>query len=221
MDKVEQKELNFIKYLSNSYNIKTILDIGGNEGEYSELCINHFDNPNIHIFEAIPELANKCTEKFSENNNVIVNNLCVDIEEKIKTFYWLKNCNGMSSLHYRNSVFGNFDVEEIDVKCISLDNYYKENKIIDLVKIDTEGNELNVIKSMKNLLDNGLVKIIQFEIGGCWLDSGINLRMVVDFLPNAYKLCNYVNGNIIELTEREINRQIKHSDLDNYLIMRN
>ena len=58
--------------------------------------------------------------------------------------------------------------EEIELK--RLDNYWKDkSKILDYIKIDVEGHELDVIQGLGDLIKN--VRLIQFEFGGCNIDT--------------------------------------------------
>ena len=54
------------------------------------------------------------------------------------------------------------DFSEIVVKTQTLDNFCLEKKIsnIDVLKIDTEGNELNVLKGAKRLLSENKINLI-------------------------------------------------------------
>jgi FkbM family methyltransferase len=53
------------------------------------------------------------------------------------------------------------------VETRTLDSFCKENKIeqIDLLKIDTEGYELNLLRGAVEMLNNKKIKLIQFEFG--------------------------------------------------------
>jgi FkbM family methyltransferase len=53
---------------------------------------------------------------------------------------------------------------KLKVQCQTLDNFAKKNNInkIDLLKFDTEGNELNILKGAKKILNN--TNIVYFEI---------------------------------------------------------
>jgi FkbM family methyltransferase len=61
-------------------------------------------------------------------------------------------------------------------------NYIIENNIqsIDFLKIDTEGFELEVLKGFDSYLN--IVKIIQFEYGGTFIDNGLKLMDIVSYL---------------------------------------
>lgn len=74
------------------------------------------------------------------------------------------------------------------------DEYMEEHEIegIDFLKIDVEGFEFNVIKGFGDKIEN--VKIIQFEYGGCWIDSGIKLQDVIWYLEEkGFKGFSYLH----------------------------
>jgi FkbM family methyltransferase len=54
----------------------------------------------------------------------------------------------------------------INVDNIELDEYVNKNKIdkIKLIKIDVEGHEINVLQTMKNILDNNVIEYIMCEV---------------------------------------------------------
>lgn len=86
------------------------------------------------------------------------------------------------------------------VDCISLDDFFKKNKRVDLLKIDTQGNELNVLKGSKKLLKN--VKFIKLEL------------MLYDYYEKNYffsdielflKKFNFKIFNILEVQQNPVN----------------
>ena len=59
--------------------------------------------------------------------------------------------------------------------------------MIDLMKVDVEGHELEVFKGAVGMLAQGKIKRIQFEYGGCNIDSRVLLKNLFDFLvPYGY-----------------------------------
>jgi len=58
----------------------------------------------------------------------------------------------------------------------------KQIRRIHLLKIDVEGHELEVLKGFDEKLRD--VDHVQFEYGGTYLDAGISLRQVIDYLSN-------------------------------------
>ena len=59
--------------------------------------------------------------------------------------------------------------EEI-IELQRFDNYWEDKySILDYVKIDVEGHELDVLEGFGNLIQR--VRLIQFEFGGCNIDT--------------------------------------------------
>ena len=79
------------------------------------------------------------------------------------------------------------DFSEINVQTQTLDNFCLEKKInnIDVLKIDTEGNELNVLKGAKKLLEQNKINIIYTEISETKKRFLEKEKSVIDFL-NSY-----------------------------------
>ena len=72
--------------------------------------------------------------------------------------------------------------EKVELK--TLDRYCldKNISVIDFLKIDVEGNELNVLKGGEKVFKEGIVKRIQFEYGGANIDSRVFLKDILYFL---------------------------------------
>ena len=79
---------------------------------------------------------------------------------------------------------GNFS--EINVQTQTLDNFCLSNKIenIDVLKIDTEGNDLNVLKGAKKLLSENKIKAIYTEISDTKINFKEKEKSTIDFLNN-------------------------------------
>ena len=50
------------------------------------------------------------------------------------------------------------------------------------MKIDVEGAEYDILQGAVHLLKHGLIKIIQFEYGGTYLDAGTSLKGIWNFI---------------------------------------
>lgn len=76
------------------------------------------------------------------------------------------------------------DENKITLEVRRADEYIRKNNIqeIDFLKIDTEGYEFKVLKGFGETLS--IVKMIQFEYGGTFLDNKTRLRDVIHYLEN-------------------------------------
>jgi len=79
------------------------------------------------------------------------------------------------------------DFSEINVQTQTLDNFCLNAKIenIDVLKIDTEGNELNVLKGAKRLLSENRINIIYTEISETKRNFFEKEKSIINFL-NSY-----------------------------------
>jgi hypothetical protein len=121
--------------------------------------------------------------------------------------YSLKDGSELTSVYKRKIKAGEF--KEIDrVEFIRLDDYIEKNNIggIDLLKIDVEGHELSVLKGLGKYLNKNFIKIIQFEFGGCSVDSGVSLKELLEIF-NGYK--------IYRITPRGIKKVKWNNNLEN------
>ena len=74
------------------------------------------------------------------------------------------------------------------MKLTTLDQYIHEKKItnIDLLKIDTEGHELNVLKGVEKSLDKKMVKYILLEANLTKMYKNYNIEDIENFLQRKY-----------------------------------
>jgi FkbM family methyltransferase len=216
-NRVTNPEQRLLEYISKRMRVNTFVDVGGNTGEYSNNVINMF-SPSVHvIFEPIPSLC----KEYKFDDHVIVVNSAVDIEPGTSKFYVIEREIGMSSLHYRNGVFDKFAHHEIEVSKIRFDTVLDEHNIteVDFVKIDTEGHEITVMESMGAYLIDAKIKLIQFEYGGCWVDSNKELSDLKDLINNLpYTACSF-SGKFVPFTH--FDRKVQQSDFTNYYLIRN
>jgi len=216
MGDITNKELNFIQLLKEkNFNIKTLFDVGLNAGEYSQFILDNFDVKEIHAFEPNEDLL-KLTQK-DLSGNIVFNNVAIDIKERTTEINILPQYTGMSSLYYREKAFKNFTVVKQQVNTIRLDNYVDDiNLINSLIKIDIEGNEFNAIKSLGKYIND--ISIIQFEYGGCWLDSAVNMQDLIKYIDDTDMiLCDFVDGTLIEV--KEFTNIVNYHDFNNYFLI--
>ena len=174
----KKKIIDNLKDLDFNNNLKIILDVGAHEGESIELFLKNLKVDNIYSFEPSEETfkillknSKKLKKKFNKTN-IILENLAVG---KANQNVDLNYLNETSSSTIRNintnsdyfkkkeKYFGKLINKKIIVKQINFKEYLEKNKIekIDLLKIDTEGYELEVLKGLGEFISN--VSIILFE----------------------------------------------------------
>jgi len=177
LDYFQQKKI--INLINNKFSKPVIVfDVGAHHGETIKLFNKKLKVKQIYSFEASPKnyqiLKNKVSkynlekikifnygigEKISENfiNQTLESSSSTINKLNMKSKYFEKklkilNIKDKSSFQY-----------QVPIKIIPLDHFIEKNKIeyIDLLKIDTEGYELNVLKGLSKYYKK--VKLVYFE----------------------------------------------------------
>lgn len=148
-----------------------ILDVGANIGNYSDAILKIKPGSRIFAFEPSAASHKILKTRFEGDSRVHISPLALGSENS-RGLLWSESAgSGLASLTRRRLEHFGTDVnffEEVEVS--TLDDWLKANPIQpDLVKLDVEGHELDVLKGCAKSLS--LIKVIQFEFGGCNIDT--------------------------------------------------
>ncbi len=150
---------------------KIFIDIGAHKGLYTEGILNEVKSIEAHIFEPSKLNYDILKDKFSFSSSLNINRFALSKSTTKAKLY--SNNPGSTFCSLTKRRLDHFDLEmnnEEEVNLIRFDEYWeKDNEIIDYVKIDVEGHELDVLEGFGNLIFK--TKLIQFEFGGCNIDT--------------------------------------------------
>tara|TARA_B100000795_G_scaffold144028_1_gene107841 strand:+ start:500 stop:1204 length:705 start_codon:yes stop_codon:yes gene_type:complete len=156
-------------------NIKIIFDVG---------CQTHSEMTNFqgicHYFDPRKDYIEKLSLQKNNNKSAYFNSFGLGEEEKDLWYYPKYE----SFLDRINSCKISDEKNKILLQIKTAKEYIIKNNIenIDFVKIDTEGFELSVLKGFGDFLKK--VRLIQFEYGGTYLDNGIKLIEIKNYLES-------------------------------------
>ena len=188
IDFMREEELQFMDIIKKEYTSINYIDVGANIGGFSINVINNVDVNKAYLFEPIKSCYNKLCKKFN-NSKFEIFNIALGAEKSITYINECINKEDHSSIVNRDWLYSkpHYNVKKTQVVIDKLDNIIKED--INILKIDTEGFELEVLKGATNLLESKKIDYIQFEYGGCFKDNNIKLNDVINFLKNyGYKV---------------------------------
>ena len=142
-----------------------IFDVGSNIGQSLHTYKKRMRQAKIHSFEPSPrtfDVLKVATKRYSQ---IIYNNVGVGAENQTSKFYENSNSDLSSFLEPKDKIWGKLDLIS-DIDTITLDKYMEDHSIsiIDFLKIDAQGFEYEILKGADNALENGKIKLIQFEI---------------------------------------------------------
>lgn len=157
------------------------LDIGAYKGTFGELVRDLYHGSKVIMYEPSPIAYKELIKNFPKET--VYNHGISDNSHKEK-FVIYADCPALNRVTgLKESLLGN---DVIDVQFKSLDELYTLE--IDVCKIDTEGEEFNVMKGAFNLLSNKKIKFLFFESGITYHQRGYDLKEVLSYLfESGYK----------------------------------
>ena len=154
--------------------IKTIIDVGAHKGEFIECSLKINSVNKVIAFEPQKKIFSLLEKKFLNNDKIFLNNIALDIDKgkKVIRINKLSSTSTLneiddSSFYFKFKSFLLYEkdsiISEEEIDTVSFDDFF-DGKIFDqntLLKIDTEGYELNVLKGSNKKIEE--VKYILIE----------------------------------------------------------
>jgi FkbM family methyltransferase len=166
-----------------------IFDVGANIGDWVSLAFSINPTNTFHCFEPSKAAYDRLAQKRLPEN-VRINHLGLGEADEVRELYIVDEGSGMNSLYARRGVDGVRAIKKERISISTIDGYCERNRIsqIDFLKVDVEGHELAVFKGMSRMMARGLVRVIQFEYGGCNIDARVHLGDIWHFLePHGFR----------------------------------
>ncbi len=190
----EMASIAFVKdQLRNTKTPLVLFDVGANIGKYAKGLDGIFSGvqKEIHCFEPSAETFRRLSENVNGYKDIKLNNFGMGNENATLKLYTDKAASGLASVFKRNLEHFSMEMgqsEDITIKTI--DGHCSEKGIthIHLLKLDIEGNELNALKGAKDMIAKGAIDFIQFEFGGCNIDSRTYFQDFYYLLSPHFKL---------------------------------
>lgn len=193
-------ELAFLHQYLKGKDSPVVLDVGANAGSYSRDVVASNPSARVFAFEPHPYAFNRLVVDVALHQNVRPINSAVG------------DVSGRQVLHDRHSESGTTHasifrevIEDIhklqsskwEVNVITLDEFIEEQRLVrvDLLKIDTEGYELNVLKGAVKAIRSGVFKAIQFEFNEMNVVSRVFFKDFIEMLPQ-YQLYRMLPGGL-------------------------
>jgi FkbM family methyltransferase len=185
-----------------------VFDCGANIGDWSLFACSCFRTGCIYSFEPAEFTYRELVARLEEvgtSAKVIPIKHALGKVTAVSEFYYCAELPGMSTLHTRQLPKKTLLAPVVEqVSVLTGDEFCKSRGIttVDFIKIDTEGNDLNVILGFQGMLKAGQIKCIQFEYGGAWLDARCFLLDAYVMLKEyGYTVAKLLPNGIEVLTE--------------------
>lgn len=171
---------------------KVVFDVGANIGDWSKLALKINPSISLHCFEPSRFTYNQLIENHLPSN-VICNPFGLSSSSHQANLWVFGDGSEMNSLYRREGLEESHHLspqsrsEVIELR--TLTDYCSEKEIdqVDFLKVDIEGHELELFRGAEKLLSNYQIRLIQFEYGGCNIDSRVFLKDIFEFFSSYPK----------------------------------
>jgi hypothetical protein len=132
---------------------------------------------------------------------------------------------GINSLHNRHGLEAATGLRPATltepVQLQTADAFFVEQGItqVDLMKIDTEGHEVDVLQGCRGALQKGLIKRIQFEYGGTYIDARRLLKDVYDIFDGLPYTVFLIAPNSL-IARPKYDQRLENFQYKNFMVLR-
>jgi FkbM family methyltransferase len=148
--------------LTPAVTVRTVIDVGANEGQTARAILRAFPGAAVHAFEPVQGTFDVLRQAHGADPRVRLNRLVVSSEAGVA---WVQaESSSLNSHVVPATAAGGARVESVDA--VTLDDYCAQHDIarIDILKTDTEGHDLQVMKGARNLLAAGKIEWVLVEV---------------------------------------------------------
>lgn len=164
----------------------TVFDVGANVGDWARLALQVNPGVRLHCFEPSAFTFAKLTaHPFPAN--VSCHNIGLGAAAGETSLFLFADGSGMNSLYPRSGLEDGWNIAKPSrsetIRIDTLDAFCGAHGVerIDFLKMDVEGHEIGVLSGASGLLGRGAIDVVQFEYGGCNIDSRTFLKDFFEF----------------------------------------
>ncbi|MFI5128671.1 MAG: FkbM family methyltransferase [Chitinophagales bacterium] len=182
-----------------------LFDVGAHVGHYSLELSNVFTNKTIRIysFEPSKQVYDKMLANVKNVKEIIPNNLGLSDTAATMKLFTNTNLPGLASMYQRRlDHIGITLSESEEIELTTIDNFCSKHKIdnIDFLKLDVEGHEWKVLQGASKKLSEKKITFIQFEFGGCNIDSRTYFQDFYYLLKDDFDIYRIVENGLFPIS---------------------
>lgn len=200
-----------------------LFDVGANQGNYASALASAFGETEciIHAFEPSRKTYEVLEKNLAPGGKVCLHQFGFSNVQGNRTLFKRAEVSGFSSVYQRR--LDHIDMklnfrEEISLQTI--DEFCSRQHIdhIHFLKMDVEGHELSCLQGAAGMLASGNIDFIQFEFGGCNIDSRTYFQDFWYLMHDQYHFYRVVKNGLVPI--RNYNERMEIFKNINFLLER-
>jgi len=174
-DTVESEVRAGLELLGGATPQPVVADVGANVGLWTEALLSTAPGSTVHAFEPSGTAFAALTARVGGRPGVHLHRAAVGRDAGTATLWSDTAGSVLASLERRRLDHRDISFDHAEeVQVVTLDDVFADTAAPSLLKIDVEGRELDVLLGATKVLET--VRVVQFEFGGCNIDTRTYLR---------------------------------------------
>lgn len=195
-------EIEALKFLQDSLGQPkpfTLFDVGANDGEYIARALEAL-GANVKAYSFEPQAGSyaRLEIRFEDDPRVIPMKLALGDKAGKAELFSAEIGDATASLH-RNIVLDHALSETVNLTTVDQVCADEAIKQIDFLKIDTEGNEMDVLLGAAKMIELGQISAIQFEFGDPYVSTQYHFVDLWKLLSGRYRVYRILRHGLAEL----------------------
>ncbi|NJP06334.1 MAG: FkbM family methyltransferase [Chloroflexaceae bacterium] len=165
----------------------TVLDVGAHVGGYASAVKNLAPHATVYAFEPHPRTFERLQQAATQQGFQAVHAGCGAESGQQQLYDYATGDGSTHASLYREVIEVSHRQQAVarKVQVLALDDFASTHNLaaVHLLKIDTEGNELQVLHGCQRMLQQAMIDVIQFEFGPMNVISRVFFRDFYALLP--------------------------------------
>lgn len=184
----------------------TLFDVGANQGRYTQRLQLVFEGlpVQIHAFEPSAVIYRELEKNAGGLASVSLHRFGFSSGDEQRPLFKRATMSGQSSVYQRRLEHFNMKMDILeDISLTTIDRFCAIQGIehIHFLKMDVEGHELACLQGAAEMLKRQSIDFIQFEFGGCNIDSRTFFQDFWYLLHEHYYFYRVVRDGLIPITQ--------------------
>jgi FkbM family methyltransferase len=175
-----------------------VFDVGAQHGDYVEAALREADGRlKAFCFEPQDASFEILRARYESDPRVSLHQAAISKQVGVAELFFAEQGESFASLRRQSDA----QTKAQKVRVTTVDQFCDENGVarIRFLKIDTEGQEMEVLQGASRMIQEGRIDFIQFEFGDTFLNTPYHFVDIWNYLSNRHVIYRILRHGLAEL----------------------